>query len=218
MAMIIAIPKERRADEARVAATPETVKKLKGLGLDVVVERGAGAGAHYSDADYEAAGATIAAEGGALRNADIVLKVRGPEAAEIAQMKRGAILAALLAPATESDIDRRSSREAGVDAFAMEFLPRISRAQAMDVLSSQANLAGYKAVIDAAAAVRPRHADDDDGGRHHRAGARAGDGRRRRRAAGDRHGASGWAPSCRRPTCVPRPRNRWNRSAAPSSR
>jgi len=151
MAMIIAIPKERRADEARVAATPETTKKLKGLGLGVVVETGAGARAHYSDADYQAAGATIAADGGALRNADIVLKVRGPEPPEIAQMKRGAILVALLSPATERDMIGLMG-EAGIDAFAMEYLPRISRAQAMDVLSSQANLAGYKAVIDAAAA------------------------------------------------------------------
>ena len=151
MAMIIAIPEERRADEARVAATPETTKKLKGLGLGVVVETGAGARAHYSDADYQAAGATIAADGGALRNADIVLKVRGPEPAEIAQMKRGAILVALLSPATERDMIGLMG-EAGIDAFAMEYLPRISRAQAMDVLSSQANLAGYKAVIDAAAA------------------------------------------------------------------
>ena len=149
MAMIIAIPKERRADEARVAATPETTKKLKGLGLDVVVERGAGLGANYSDADYEAAGATIAPDG-VLRSADIVLKVRGPQADEIAQFKKGAILVSLLSPATERESIGKLA-EAGVDAFAMEYLPRISRAQAMDVLSSQANLAGYKAVIDAAA-------------------------------------------------------------------
>src|SRR5262245_23911297 len=149
MAMIIAIPKERRADEARVAATPETTKKLKALGLDVVVERGAGAGAHYADEEYRAAGAAIAANG-ALRNADIVLKVRGPDADEIAQLKRGAVLIGLLAPATERDTIGQLA-DAGIDAFAMEYLPRISRAQAMDVLSSQANLAGYKAVIDAAA-------------------------------------------------------------------
>jgi len=149
MATIIAIPKERRADEARVAATPETTKKLKGLGLDVVVERGAGLGANYSDADYEAAGATVAPDG-VLKNADIVLKVRGPQADEIPQFKRGAILVSLLSPATERESIAKLA-EAGVDAFAMEYLPRISRAQAMDVLSSQANLAGYKAVIDAAA-------------------------------------------------------------------
>ena len=148
--MIIAIPKERRAGEARVAATPETVKKLKGLGLDVVVESGAGEGAHYADADYQGAGATIAANGAALKNADIALKVRGPETDEIAQLKRGAIFVSLLSPATEREAIARLA-EAGIDAFAMEYLPRISRAQAMDVLSSQANLAGYKAVIDAAA-------------------------------------------------------------------
>ena len=149
MATIIAIPKERRADEARVAATPETAKKLKGLGLDVVVERDAGSGANYSDADYEAAGAKVAPDG-VLRNADIVLKVRGPDDSEIAQLKRGAILVSLLSPATERETIAKLA-EAGVEAFAMEYLPRISRAQAMDVLSSQANLAGYKAVIDAAA-------------------------------------------------------------------
>ena len=151
MAMIVAIPKERRAKETRVAATPETVKKLKGLGLEVAVETGAGADAHFSDADYLAAGATIAPDAAtALKTADIVLKVRGPSDGEIALLKRGAILVALLAPATEKDTIGKLA-QAGIDSFAMEFLPRISRAQAMDVLSSQANLAGYKAVIDAAA-------------------------------------------------------------------
>ena len=149
--MIIAIPKERRGGETRVAATPETVKKLKGLGLEVIVETSAGAGARISDADYQAAGATIAPDAAsALKNADIVLKVRGPTDVETAQIKRGAILAALLSPATEKDAIAKLA-QAGVIAFAMEYLPRISRAQAMDVLSSQANLAGYKAVIDAAA-------------------------------------------------------------------
>jgi len=151
MAMIVAIPKERRVKETRVAATPETVKKLKGLGLEVAVETGAGADAHFSDADYLAAGATIAPDAAtALKTADIVLKVRGPADEEIALLKRGAILVALLAPATEKDTIGKLA-QAGIDAFAMEFLPRISRAQAMDVLSSQANLAGYKAVVDAAA-------------------------------------------------------------------
>ena len=151
MAMIIAIPKERRAGETRVAATPETVKKLKGLGLDVVVETKAGDDAHFSDDDYQAAGATIApGEAPALKNADIILKVRAPSPEEISSMKKGAILAALLSPATEKETIAKLAAQ-GVTAFAMEFLPRISRAQAMDVLSSQANLAGYKAVIDAAA-------------------------------------------------------------------
>ena len=149
--MIVAIPKERRAKETRVAATPETVKKLKGLGLEVAVETGAGSAAHFSDADYLAAGATIAPDAAsALKTADIVLKVRAPSDEEIALLKRGAILVGLLAPTTEKDLAGKLA-QAGVDAFAMEFLPRISRAQAMDVLSSQANLAGYKAVVDAAA-------------------------------------------------------------------
>jgi NAD(P) transhydrogenase subunit alpha len=151
MAMIIAIPKERRAGETRVAVTPETVKKFKSLGLDVVVEAGAGATSRVADADYQAAGARLASgPAETLKDADIVLKVRGPAAEEIPYFKRGAVLAALLAPATEKDLPPKLAA-AGVNAFAMEYLPRISRAQAMDVLSSQANLAGYKAVIDAAA-------------------------------------------------------------------
>src|ERR1700744_4922686 len=149
--MKLAILKERRAGETRVAATPDTVKKLKGLGLDVAVETGAGNGAHISDSDYTAAGASIAPDAAsALKDADIVLKVRGPEASEIAGLKKGAVIASLLAPYTEKDTIQKLA-SAGVIAFAMEFIPRISRAQAMDVLSSQANLAGYKTVIDAAA-------------------------------------------------------------------
>jgi NAD(P) transhydrogenase subunit alpha len=149
--MKLAILKERREGETRVAATPETVKKFKGLGLDLAVEAGAGAGARFSDADYAAAGAAIAPDmASAARDADIVLKVRGPSADEIAAMKKGAALAALLSPYTEKETAARLASQ-GVVAFAMEFIPRISRAQAMDVLSSQANLAGYKAVIDAAA-------------------------------------------------------------------
>jgi NAD(P) transhydrogenase subunit alpha len=149
--MKLAILKERRDGETRVAATAETVKKFKGLGLDIVVEAGAGAKARVSDSDYQAAGASIAPDAkAALDGADIVLKVRGPDAEEIALMKKGAVLACLLAPYTEKETAAKLAAQ-GVDAFAMEFLPRISRAQAMDVLSSQANLAGYKAVIDAAA-------------------------------------------------------------------
>ncbi len=149
--MKLAVLKERRDGETRVAATAETVKKLKGLGLEVTVESGAGAGARVSDADYLAAGATVAPDmASALSDADIVLKVRGPLPEEIAAMKKGAVLAALLAPYTEKDAAAKLAAQ-GVSAFAMEFIPRISRAQAMDVLSSQANLAGYKAVLDAAA-------------------------------------------------------------------
>jgi NAD(P) transhydrogenase subunit alpha len=149
--MKLAVLKETAKDETRVAATPESVKKFKGLGLDVTVQAGAGAAARIADADYAAAGAAIVADAGtALDGADIVLKVRAPSDAEIGQLKKGAVVAALLAPHTEKDAIGKLAGQ-GVVAFAMEFLPRISRAQSMDVLSSQANLAGYKAVIDAAA-------------------------------------------------------------------
>ncbi|HEY2835616.1 MAG TPA: NAD(P)(+) transhydrogenase (Re/Si-specific) subunit alpha, partial [Rhizomicrobium sp.] len=149
--MKLAVPKETAAGETRVAATPESVKKFKGLGLDVVVETGAGSAARIADADFVAAGASIAPDARtALSDADIVLKVRGPSAAESALIKKGAVVAALLAPHTEKAAIAALGAQ-GATAFAMEFLPRISRAQAMDVLSSQANLAGYKAVIDAAA-------------------------------------------------------------------
>ncbi|MGZ5933643.1 MAG: NAD(P)(+) transhydrogenase (Re/Si-specific) subunit alpha, partial [Rhizomicrobium sp.] len=145
--MKLAILKERRDGETRVAASPETVKKFKALGLDVAVEAGAGAAARMADADYQAAGATIAADSAAvLGGADIVLSVRSPDTSQISAMKKGAVLAALLAPYTDKDAPEKLAAQ-GVDAFSMEFLPRISRAQAMDVLSSQANLAGYKAVI-----------------------------------------------------------------------
>jgi H+-translocating NAD(P) transhydrogenase subunit alpha len=149
--MKLAVPKETMSGETRVAATPESVKKLKSLGLDVAVETGAGAAAHLADADYVAAGASIAPDARtALADADIVLKVRGPGAAETGLIRKGAVVAALLAPHSEKEAITALGAQGAV-AFAMEFLPRISRAQAMDVLSSQANLAGYKAVIDAAA-------------------------------------------------------------------
>ncbi|MBN9546871.1 MAG: Re/Si-specific NAD(P)(+) transhydrogenase subunit alpha [Alphaproteobacteria bacterium] len=150
--MKLAIPRETAPGETRVAATPESVKKFKGLGLEVTVEAGAGAHARIADSDYAAAGATIAPDArAALAAADIVLKVRGPGAAESALLKKGAVVAAMLAPHTEKAAIATLAGQ-GATAFAMEFLPRISRAQAMDVLSSQSNLAGYKAVIDAAAA------------------------------------------------------------------
>src|SRR5579872_4030118 len=149
--MKLAILKERRDGETRVAASPDTVKRYKGLGVDVAVESGAGVAAHMTDADYQAAGAVIASDSAAaLSGANIVLSVRAPAAAQIAAMQNGAVLVALLAPYTDKDTPTKLA-EQGVNAFAMELLPRISRAQAMDVLSSQANLAGYKAVIDAAA-------------------------------------------------------------------
>ncbi|HEY5412093.1 MAG TPA: Re/Si-specific NAD(P)(+) transhydrogenase subunit alpha [Caulobacteraceae bacterium] len=146
----IAVTRERRDDETRVAATPETVKKLSALGFSVIVETGAGVGASISDADYQAAGAEIAASAAAaLKTADVLLKVRGPSPEEIKALKSGAIVIALLNPFQEREtLDALASK--GAAAFAMEFVPRITRAQVMDVLSSQANLAGYRAVIEAA--------------------------------------------------------------------
>jgi NAD(P) transhydrogenase subunit alpha len=149
---VIAVTKERRAGETRVAAVPETVKKLIALGFAVTVEAGAGAAASYRDEDYKAAGATIAKTAKeALAKADIVFKVRGPEAEEIAGLKKGAIVAATLNPYQDKAMVAALAKQ-GASAFAMEFVPRITRAQVMDVLSSQANLAGYRAVIEAAEA------------------------------------------------------------------
>ncbi|MCR4282095.1 MAG: NAD(P)(+) transhydrogenase (Re/Si-specific) subunit alpha, partial [Bauldia sp.] len=146
--MKIAVPAE--ADDTRVAATAETVKKFVGLGGEVVVQTGAGLASRITDADYAQAGATIAADPAAtVRDADIVLKVRRPGEAELRAYKPGALVVATMDPyGNEAAI--RAMASAGVAAFAMELLPRITRAQSMDVLSSQANLAGYQAVVDAA--------------------------------------------------------------------
>ena len=146
--MKIAIPAETESGEPRVAATPETIRKMINLGADVAVERGAGRRSGILDTDYEAAGATVGTE--VTREADVVLKVRRPGAAELANYKRGALVIGIMDPfGNEAAV--RPMAEAGVIAFAMELMPRITRAQSMDVLSSQANLAGYRAVIDAAA-------------------------------------------------------------------
>lgn len=148
----IAVTKERRADETRVAATPETVKKLIGAGFSVVVEAGAGTAASYPDADYEAAGATLVkGPAEAIGGADILFKVRAPVDEEIAALKSGAVVVATLNPYVEKDALKALAAK-GATAFAMEFVPRITRAQVMDVLSSQANLAGYRAVIEGAEA------------------------------------------------------------------
>jgi NAD(P) transhydrogenase subunit alpha len=155
--MKIGISKERRPGETRVAVSPDTVKKLVGLGFAVAVESGAGAGASIPDESFRAAGATIAPdEKSAIGDADVVLKVRAPLGGEggapdeIAMLKRGAVLIGTLGVLTEPAQAERYAA-GGITAFAMELLPRITRAQAMDVLSSQSNLAGYKAVLDAAA-------------------------------------------------------------------
>lgn len=148
--MKIAIPKERRPDEARVAASPDTVKKYVALGFDVVVEAGAGDGSSIPDAVFSDAGATIGADIDAVYGAaDIVLCVQRPDEAAIGKMKPDAILIGSLSALTSGD-DVARYAGAGITSFALELLPRISRAQSMDILSSQSNLAGYKAVLDAA--------------------------------------------------------------------
>ncbi|WP_423142711.1 NAD(P) transhydrogenase subunit alpha [Parablastomonas sp. CN1-191] len=145
--MKIAVLKEGAAGETRVAATPETVKKFIALGASVAVEPGAGAGASIPDADYAAAGADVAA--GATQGADIVLAVQGPEPARLAGANPGAWIVAGLDPTGQrARVDAYAA--AGFEALAMEWMPRITRAQSMDILSSQSNLAGYKAVIEAA--------------------------------------------------------------------
>jgi NAD(P) transhydrogenase subunit alpha len=146
--MRVAVLRERRAAETRVAATPETVKKLSGMGCTVAVEAGAGLASGFPDAAYAEAGAEIAADAAAaLAGAGIVLAVRAPEADELAKIPRGALLIGTLQADAEA---AKAYAAAGVDACSMELLPRITRAQSMDVLSSQANLAGYRAVIEAA--------------------------------------------------------------------
>jgi NAD(P) transhydrogenase subunit alpha len=147
--MKVAVIAETDADEPRVAATPETVKKMVALGATVAVQAGAGVKSGILDADYTAAGAAVAAD--PVNDADIVLQVRRPEGPELSRLKKGAIVIGMMDPyGQESAV--ASMAEAGIVAFALELLPRITRAQTMDVLSSQANLAGYRAVIDASGA------------------------------------------------------------------
>jgi H+-translocating NAD(P) transhydrogenase subunit alpha len=145
--MKVAVIAESDAGEPRVAATPETIKKMIGLGAAVAVEPGAGIKSGIRDADYAAAGATLSAD--ASSGADIVLQVRRPEGPELSRLKKGAIVIAMMDPYGH-DGALKAMAEAGIIAFAMELLPRITRAQVMDVLSSQANLAGYRAVVDGA--------------------------------------------------------------------
>jgi NAD(P) transhydrogenase subunit alpha len=150
LAVAIAVTRERRDGETRCAVTPETVKKFVSMGATVTVEAGTGTGSSIPDADYVAAGATVAKDTKAvLSGADIVLKVRGPTAQETSALKPGAIVVALLDAYRDKETVTALAG-ANATAFAMEFVPRISRAQVMDALSSQANLAGYRAVIEAA--------------------------------------------------------------------
>lgn len=146
--MLLAAPAETDPGETRVAATPETVRKFVGLGVEVAIEHGAGAKSGFPDGEYASAGARLVSAEEAL-GADVVVKVRRPNAGEIAHLKPDAIVIATMDPYGHREAIETMAK-AGVAAFAMELLPRITRAQVMDVLSSQANLAGYRAVIDAA--------------------------------------------------------------------
>ncbi len=150
MGLKISIPKETAAHEKRVAVSPETVKKLIALSCQITIESGAGEHAAYTDAAYRDAGAKIV-KGftDTVKGADIILKVQAPNAGELKDIRNGALLIAMLAPFTNKTILKECAK-AKITAFSMEFVPRISRAQSMDVLSSQSNLAGYKAVLDAA--------------------------------------------------------------------
>ena len=149
MPVRIAVVKESTAGEKRVSATPETVRKFAGLGAEIAVESGAGSGASIADADYEGAGAKVGTRTATLENADIVLGVQGPDPQSLVGAKPGAWIVAGLNPFGErARVDAYAA--AGFEALAMEFMPRITRAQSMDILSSQSNLSGYKAVLDAA--------------------------------------------------------------------
>ncbi len=145
----LAIGKETIAAEKRVAASAETVRKLIALGTEVYVEQGAGLSAAVTDQMYSDAGAKVVSQDEAYNDADIILRVRHPAASEISKMKSGAILIGMLAPYNEKE-SLKAYAAKGVSAFSMELVPRITRAQTMDVLSSQANLAGYRAVLEAA--------------------------------------------------------------------
>src|SRR4030095_11767146 len=142
--MKIAVAREIDPSEPRVAASPDTIKKFKALGAEVRGERGAGGRPGLPDSEFTAVGATVSAD--ALKDADIIIKVKRPEASELSPYKRRALVIAIMDPHRHQEA-LKTIADAGVAAFAMELMPRITRAQVMDVLSSQANLAGYRAVI-----------------------------------------------------------------------
>ena len=183
--MRIGVPRETRPGETRVAATPKTVEAIRALGYAVFVERGAGALSSFDDAAYARAGADVVDE--EVWHADVLLKINAPTEAEIALLRPGQVLVSLLAPALNPDLVQTLAAR-GVTALAMDAVPRISRAQSLDVLSSMANIGGYRAVVEAA---------HEFGSLLHRSGHRRGQGaagqgarrgRRRRRARRDRHG------------------------------
>ncbi len=200
--MKVAIPKERRAYESRVATTPDAIKRMKPLGLTFLVEAGAGLTAAIPDQAFVDAGAEIVADNAALLGqADIVLKVARPLTAaeangadELAAIKPGTVLISQLDPYRNREQVADYAKR-GIVAVAMELVPRITRAQSMDVLSSQANLAGYKAVIDAAEQFGVLASP----------------------ACKPSPPRAVWGPSSPRPTCAWPPRNKWKASARPSS-
>jgi NAD(P) transhydrogenase subunit alpha len=145
----VGVPRETLPGERRVAVVPDVAKRLADLGLEVAVESGAGGGAGFSDDAYRDAGAELVAGPGSVLGADVVLKVQAPTLEEVRMLKRGALLVSFLQPATQAEVVEALAQQ-GVTAFSLELLPRISRAQSMDALSSQASLAGYKAVLMAA--------------------------------------------------------------------
>jgi NAD(P) transhydrogenase subunit alpha len=147
MTMRIGVPRETKPGESRVAATPKTVERILKLGYEICIEKDAGAAASFPDAAYEAAGAEVV--GAEVWDADVVIKINPPSSDEVARLRRGQVLVGLLAPALDPEL-REALAARGVTALAMDAVPRISRAQSLDVLSSMANLGGYRAVIEAA--------------------------------------------------------------------
>ena len=201
--MRIGVPKESRPGETRVAATPKTVSQMVGLGYEVVVEAGAGARASFGDTAYQEAGAAVAGPD-EVWPSDIILKVNAPGEEEIGRLRPGAILASLLAPALSPDLVERLTAQ-GVTALAMDAVPRISRAQSLDVLSSMANIGGYRAVVEAA---------HEFGQLLHRPGHRCGQGapgegpHRRSRRRGPGRDRDGQQPGRHRPRLRRPPRGR----------
>ena len=213
--MHIGVPRETRARETRVAATPETVAKLVGLGYDVVVESGAGNGSSFPDEAYAEAGAAVGTAEEAW-GADVVLRVNAPATDEIGRLRDGAVLVSLLSPALNPDLVEALAQRP-ITVLAMDAVPRISRAQSLDVLSSMANIAGYRAVIEAAHTFGRFFTGQVTAAGKVPAGEGARRRRRCRRAGGHRRGAAASARSCAPPTSGRRSPSRCARSAASTS-
>jgi NAD(P) transhydrogenase subunit alpha len=210
----IGVPRESKPGERRVAATPKTVEQLKKLGYDVAIEAGAGSAASFEDDVYRAAGAEVVSADEAWA-ADIIFKINPPNADEVQRLREGQILVGVLAPALDPDLVQALSAR-GVTALAMDAVPRISRAQSLDVLSSMANIGGYRAVIEAANEFGSFFTGSGHRGRQGPAREGARRGGRRRRPGGHRHSHQSRAPSCAASTPARRSPNRSSRWA-PSS-